>query len=137
MGPFCVSTGDYRPAPGPGHKTSTYWGLSMSYNEAKRFTKLHLNFLSHFLTAIRIIQSNKSLCSCCSAVYQVAFRLLFLTFSDIFAYLHIRPGSLTQPGLTPILGLTNKPGLTPYFGAHKQAGAKLTSKARASPKAGV
>ena len=44
MGPFCVSTGDYRPATGPGHKTSTYWGLSMSYNEAKIFLKADFKF---------------------------------------------------------------------------------------------
>ena len=78
---------------------------------------------SNFLTAICSKQSNKLLCAWHSAIYQVAFRRLFWTFSDVYAHLLNEAGAHPYGWGSPNgRALTLGAGANPHFGAHKQAG---------------
>ena len=70
------------------------------------------------------MQSNKLLCAWHSAIYQVTFRWLFLTFSDVLAHLHMKLGLTYIAGAHPHFWAHKQAGAHPHFGAHKQAGAQ-------------
>ena len=77
------------------YSTVTFWILLFNWQTQKSliWTNNKLFWLRYV-----VMQSNKLLCSSYSAIYQVAFRQLFL---DVFGHLHMRPGMTPTAGDDP------------------------------------